>query len=464
MMQDTPERHPPDPTSGGSGPSVRGIALELLCRVEGGAYADRLLGSSRTTARLSALDRNLLQELVRGTLTWRGTIDHLLDAYLRLPLARLSPTLRNVLRLGVYQLRHLDRIPAYAAVAESVDLARGHDGHGAARLANAVLRGISETRRTVKYPDPQADPEGYLCVATSHPRWLVRRWLSRFGFDETERLCEANNLRSPITLRTNPLRTEVGLLRDDLASHGIHSEPSAILPDCLVVTEPGNLFETDAFHRGLFSVQGPGAGLVVRLLDPRPGERVLDVCSAPGGKATAAAEAMEDQGLVVALDLRPARLRTLAENVTRLALERVRPVVGDGRCPPVGGPFDRVLVDVPCSALGVLARYPEIRWRPEPDFAELSALQAELLAAAAECLCPSGVLVYSTCSLEPEETDGVVEAFLRRRRDFELEPASAVLDCGVAGSFLQTLPHEHGCDGAFAARLRRIPHPSSPDS
>ena len=463
MKHDTPKSHPPDRVPDGSGPSVRGIALELLCRVEGGAYADRLLGSSRTTARLSTLDRNLLQELVRGTLTWRGTIDHLLDAYLRLPLTRLSPTLRNVLRLGVYQLRHLDRIPAYAAVTESVDLARRHDGQGAARFANAVLRGISEARRKVEYPDPQADPEGYLCVATSHPRWLVHRWLSRFGFDETERLCEANNLRQPITLRTNPLRTEVGRLRADLASHGIPSEPSAILADCLVVTEPGHLFETDAFHRGLFSVQGAGAGLVVRLLDPRPGERVLDVCSAPGGKATAAAEAMEGRGLVVALDLRPGRLRTLAENVSRLAPERVRPVAGDGRRPPVRTPFDRVLVDVPCSALGVLSRYPEIRWRPEPDFAALSALQGELLAAAADCVRPHGVLVYSTCSLEPEENDGVVEAFLRRRRDFELEPASTVLDCGVAGTFLRTLPHKHGCDGTFAARLRRSPHPSPPD-
>ena len=436
--------------------SAREIALDILCRVEAGAYADRLLGAHRGAPALGPSDLGLLHELVRGALAWQGALDYLLRPYLKQPLSELPPQVRNLLRLGAYQLRYLDRVPAYAAVSEAVDLARRLKGNGVARLVNAVLRGVSEDRRPARSPDPQADPEGALSISTSHPRWMVRRWMRRFGPEDARKLCETNNARPLLTLRTNRLRTTPEALQAGLAAEGIEAGISPLIGGYLTVPEVGPLFRTDAFRRGLFSVQGQGTGLVVQLLDPQPGESILDLCSAPGGKAAAAAERMGGRGLILALDLRPGRLRTLRENLRRLGLEGVRTAAADGRFPPTRASFHRVLVDAPCSSLGVLPRRPEIRWRrKESDLHALSALQRRLLNAAADRVRPGGILVYSTCSLEPEENEKVVEAFLSRRKDFHLEPASGFLPPTLSGPYLQTLPHRHGCDGAFAARLRR---------
>ena len=452
-MSKRPPSQKPERASSGD---PRQIALDILCRVESGAYADRLLQSHRDDPNLVPADLGLLQELVRGALTWQGTIDHLLTPYLKAPLSRLSPGLRNLLRLGVYQLRYLDRIPAYAVVSEAVTLARRRDGAGAAGMVNALLRGISENRRPVQNPDPQTDPEGHLCVSASHPRWMVRRWVRRFGLEETRKLCEANNRRARLTLRPNPLRTTPEALGAALAAGGVRTQPAPLLPAHLDVLDVGPLFQTEAYRNGLFSVQSPGAGLVVPLLDPQPEERILDLCSAPGGKATAAAERMEDRGHVLALDLRPERLRTLRSTLCRLGLHSVQTAAADGCRAPIRATFHRVLVDAPCSALGILARRPEIRWRRrEADIRKLSRLQQKLLGAVADRVGPNGILVYSTCTIEPEENERIVEAFLNRRPDFRLEPASDLLGPSLAGPYLQILPHRHGGDGAFAARLRR---------
>ena len=449
--------NPPPPLYFNCMKNVREIALDILCRVEAGAYADRLLRAHRDAPGLGHSDAGLLQELVRGTLVWQGALDHLLRPYLRHPLSRLPPQVRNLLRLGAYQLCYLDRVPAYATVSEAVDLARRVSGEGIARLVNAVLRGISEGRRPAPGPDAQADPVGALALSTSHPRWMVRRWVRRFGLEEARKLCEANNARPLLSLRANRLRTTPEALRAGLAAEGVEAEFSPLIGGYLTVLEVGPLFRTDAFRKGLFSVQGQGAGLVVRLLDPQPGERVLDLCSAPGGKATAAAERMGGRGLVLALDRHTGRLRTLCQNLRRLGVEGVCAAAADGRCPPTQAAFHRVLVDAPCSALGVLSRRAEVRWRrQESDLHALAVLQGQLLSAAAERVRAGGVLVYSTCSLEPEENEGVVEAFLSRRRDFQIEPAPDFLDAALAGPYLLALPHRHGCDGAFAARLRRV--------
>ncbi len=442
--------------TGRSSSAPRERALQILCRVEAGAYADRLLDASRTQDGLSGLDRNLLQEMVQGTLTWRDAIDHLLGPYLSKPIRRQSPQLRNLLRLSVYQLRYLDRVPGYAAVSEAVDIAGRIGGSRASRFVNAVLRGISEDRRPARLPDPESEPAASMAIARSHPMWLIRRWGERYGWEGCAGLCDHNNRRQPITLRANRLRTSASDLADQLRREDVETERSRFLDGYLVVKSVGNLFQTRSHHDGLFSVQGVGAGLAVELLAPAPGEVILDVCAAPGGKASAAAERIGGKGGVVAMDLRPGRLRTLRESTRRLGLSNVWPVAADAACPPHSSRFQKVLVDAPCSSLGILSRHPELKWkRTEADIARLAALQLKLLDAASGYVAPGGLLVYSTCTTEVEENQGVVEAFLARRPEFCLASAGDVLENGVRGPFLDIRPHEDGVDGAFAARLRR---------
>jgi 16S rRNA (cytosine967-C5)-methyltransferase len=394
--------------------------------------------------------------LVQGTLTWQAVLDHILGPYLRKPLPRQPAWLRNILRLGVYQIRYLDRVPDYAAVSQSVSIARSRGGKRTAGFVNAVLRGVAADRRPAVLPDPIQDPEESFALETSHPAWLVRRWRLAFGATNCKRLCDYNNDPPPLTIRANALRTTAHGLQKALLGDGIQARTTPLIENYLRVVEANSLFRTQAYTDGLFSVHGPGAGLVVRLLDPRPGDTLLDICSAPGGKCSASAERMGDRGTILALDIHTGRLRTLRESLDRLGLKAVRPVAADGRWPPTSLLFDRVLLDVPCSSLGVLSRHPELKWRrQETDLDQLAAMQQELLSAAAEVVAPGGAIVYSTCSMEPEENETVVETFLSHRNDFEIEPARAYLTEGVRGPYLQILPHEHGCDAAFAARLRR---------
>ncbi len=416
----------------------RHIALDILCRVERGAYLDRLLDAQREHIR--GPDGDLLQHLVRGTLTYRARLDHILTPYLKKPLSRQHAKLRNLLRLGVYQLQYLDRVPPYAVVSESVILARHILGEPIAKLVNAVLRGVAEDRKPVVFPDFDSDPVEYLAITTSHPQWLVARWIKRYGVDETRALCEFDNARPALTIRPNTLRTTSDALREQLALEGIDTE--FVASDLLAVFQVGHLFQSRAYFEGLFSVQGAGAAMVVPLLDPQPGEAVLDLCSAPGGKTTAMAERMKNRGFILATDLYPRRLEMLKKNTHRLGVTCVYSLAADARYLAVNHLFDRVLVDVPCSSLGILNHHPDLRWR-KCDIHGLAHLQRTLLDSAADYVCPGGVLVYSTCTLEPEENERVVEGFLSDHPGFQ-----------ITHPYLQLLPHQTGNDGVFAARLK----------
>lgn len=433
----------------------RFVALDILCRVDAGAYADHLLETHRDLSILSPVDRNLLHQLVLGTVTWRDRLDVILQPYLGRPLAKQPPQLRNLLRLGVFQLQHLDRVPTYAVVSESVAIARQVLGASLAKLVNAVLRGVSEDRKPAVFPQVKRNPVGHLATTLSHPEWMVRRWVARYGFDEAKQLCQANNVQSVLTIRPNRFKTTRDGLRARLLGEGIETEDMAVNPFVLSVPHPGELFRTQSFREGLFSVQGAGAAWVVPLLDPQPGDWVLDVCSAPGGKTTAAAELMRNEGRVVAVDVYVGRQKTVRENAHRLGLDCIRILTADVHHLALHRSFDRVLVDAPCSALGILNHHPDARWRRKgSDVVELSVLQGTILKQASRLVRSGGVLVYSTCTLEPEENEGVVSAFLADQTDFYMESVSDVLSLG-SGPYLHLTPHEHGTDGVFAARLRR---------
>jgi len=437
---------------------ARAVAHEVLVRVETtDAFADVLLADRLARAPMSAADRALATRLVYGTLAWQGRLDHHLKGLVRMPLADLDPRVRAALRLGLYQLLFLDRVPAYAAVHTSVGLARVAAGAGAAGLVNAVLRRAAGAGvGGLPLPSPTADPLERLAIEWSHPRWLVERWAAEFGRDELPRLLAANNVRGPSAVRANRLRTSRDALRAELAAARVAARPSVWAPDGLVIEDgAAGLRALPAWREGRLAFQGEASQLVTTLLALAPGDRLLDACAAPGGKAVQAAALLEGRGLVVALDRRPGGVRRVRDEAVRLGAACVEAAVGDARRPPFARPFDAVLVDAPCSGLGTLRRHPELRWRRRAeDIARLAALQREILAGAAPLVRAGGVLVYAVCTLAREENEDVVEWFRTRHPAFVLEGPALSPDLVTPTGYLRTLPHRHDLDGFFAARLR----------
>ena len=440
------------------------MAHEVLVRVETtDAFADVLLGHRLAGTRLGAADRALVTRIVYGTLAWQGRLDHHLRGLVRTPLADLDPDVRAALRLGLYQLLFLDRVPAYAAVDASVSLARS-GGRGAAGLVNAVLRRAAAAGATgLPLPD-FADTIERLAVEWSHPRWLVERWTAEIGPEELPALLSANNVRGASAVRANTLRVTRDDLLAELSRAGVNAVPSRWSRDGAIVRRgAAGLRDLSAWRDGRLAFQGETSQLVTDLLGLRPGDRVLDACAAPGGKAMHAAAVLEGRGSVVALDSRPGGARRIVLEAARLGAGSVRAVVGDARRPPFGGRFDAVLVDAPCSGLGTLGRHPELRWRRRPeDIPRLAALQREILGGVAPVVRPGGMLVYAVCTLTCEENEGVLEWFRRAHPGFALEHAGTLLppELVTSAGTLRTLPHRHGLDGFFAARFRLVSAPS----
>jgi 16S rRNA (cytosine967-C5)-methyltransferase len=429
---------------------ARGAAAEVLTDLRGGELLDSSF--DRRTSRLDPRDRRWTRELVFGMLRQRSWLDALLDDRVRGGLAKLDPDLIDLLRLGAYQLLSMGSVPAYAAIGQTVELTKRRHGIGASKLANAVLRRLDRERDRLAVATPE-DPVEALALQHSHPRWLVARWIARWGADETRLLLEANNREAPLVAR--PYHVVREQLEAMLESAGVTVADAPLVPDSLVLTGGvGAMTELGAFKQGLFHLQDPASTLVTRYAAFSPGAQVADLCAAPGGKTL---ELARTAGIVFAGDASFARLARVRDNVRRLDASNVVPFVGDARFPAVRG-MDAVLIDVPCTGTGTFRRHPDARWRLKvSDLAVLPAMQRSILRAAATAVRPGGLLVYSTCSLETEENDAQVESFLAENDGWVLEPPpdgavpAAVLDAGR----LRVLPQRHATDGAFAARLRR---------
>lgn len=452
MTVSTPRAQPP-----------RTLAFQILCRVETeGAFADHLIAAAIAACGLSPQARALLRELTYGVLRWRNRVDWILGRCSQRPLETLTIEIRNLLRLGAYQICFMDRIPSHAAVGETVELAKQIGHAGIVGFVNAVLRTLARQRDQILLPCHTTDLLTYLTVALSHPGWLVERWLARYGSERTEAICRANNTLPPLAVRVNRLRATREQLIECLTVDGCRVEPCSFAPDGVLIYEHPPLDRLAGYAEGWFYVQDEAAMLSGYLLAPQPGERVLDACAAPGGKATHIGELMGDSGEVVALDQSPNRLRLLEANCQRLGLRCIHSLVGDATTIALDGQFDRIFVDAPCSGLGVLRRHPDAKWRKTPSLIDsMQRQQSAILAHVSRFLKPGGVLVYATCSTEPEENQEVVQAFLTRHPAYRSDPIAAYLPVSAHvfardEPYFQTWPGAEGVDGFFGVRLLRV--------
>jgi 16S rRNA (cytosine967-C5)-methyltransferase len=432
---------------------ARRAAFKALERVRDGEPLDAAL--DRVLGPLAEGDRRLAYEIAAGVLRTRTTLDTQLSPLVPRGWGGVAAPLQDVLRIGAYQLTALDRIPAHAAVSTSVALAREAGGARASGFVNAVLRRVAALPRGAGAGDdaagarPAGDEAARLAAKHSHPEWLVRRWVERFGAEGAAALLTRNNTRPELVLQ--PARAPLHALRERWEAAGIATRPAPFGAGLL--TDRSRPADLPGFTEGDFVVQDPAQALVAWFADLPPETIVYDACAAPGGKAIALGRATRG---VVAADLSRSRARRLTENVRRAGSGREHVIVADARHPPIRG-AGAVLVDAPCLGTGTFARHPDARWRVTPEaLAQLAGQQADLLDAAAEAVRPGGLLVYATCSLEPEENEMQVDRFLVRHPDFRREPAddfpAALLS---PRGDLMMLPHRHGTDGGFAARLRR---------
>lgn len=400
-------------------------------------------------------DRALAGEIAAGALRWQAAADHLIHEFSGRTLARLDAEVLAILRLSIFQLLHLDRVPASAVVDDAVELARKAGKRSAAGFVNALLRRVSRER--ARLPLPAAPPIDLLSITLSHPRWLAERWLARHGAEDAERWARFNNTPAALTLRVNTLLTTREALARDLSAAGVETEPTRFAAHALAVTA-GNPLLTPLAQTGAFVVQDEASQLVGAFVGATAGERILDACASPGGKTTQMAAAMRDVGTIVAADVRGRRLDLLARVVARSGARSVRVVQADARgAPPYRAAFDAVLLDAPCSGLGTIRRDPDVRWRrSEADLRPLAAIQRSMLAQLAAVVRPGGRLVYSTCSSEPEENEEVVETFLSTNQEFRRErPPYVPPELLDAEGALKTLPFRHGLEAFYAATLRK---------
>ncbi|MCG7383502.1 16S rRNA (cytosine(967)-C(5))-methyltransferase RsmB [Paenibacillus sp. ACRRY] len=443
--------------------SPRALAVKVLSAVEqDGAYSNLELNRRLKEADLSPADAGLATELVYGTIARLNTLDYFLERFVAKGMAKLQPWVRSLLRISVYQMLYLDRIPEHAVVSEAVNLAKKLGHQGISGMVNGVLRNMIRNRDELRIPNDLPAAER-IALEHSHPLWMVKRWMGRYGEETAEAICKANNEPPAVSVRVNTTMTSREKLMQEMESTGAVVEPSRLSPDGILVRSGGNMALTSWYRDGLFSVQDESSMLVAEAVAPEEGQTVLDCCAAPGGKTAHMAEKMQDRGRIIANDVHAHKRQLIMDQADRLGLSCIDAVTGDAldldeRYPHAS--FDRILLDAPCSGLGVIRRKPDVKWTKSPeDIEDISGLQRELLDRVAPLLKPGGVLVYSTCTIEPAENELMVADFLKRHSEYQ------AVDSAWTGTELekwnrvnggvQILPQYAHSDGFFIARLTR---------
>lgn len=439
----------------------RHMAVEILNRVEEeGAYAEPLLNASLSGHPQTKLqDRRLITEIVYGTLRMRSNLDWVIEQVYKGKFKNMDMCVRNILRTALYQLLFTERIPTFAIVYEAVEVTKKMRQAGSG-LVNAILRNFIRKKDQIAYPEIGKEPAQHISVVHSHPLWMVKKWIEIFGVEETAALCKANNQVPPVTVRVNTLKTTRERTKEELSQQGFEVKETTFSPDGLIISSPPMpARETACYTSGRIQFQDEASQLIARLVSPKPGENVLDICAGMGGKTTHLAALMENNGSILALDISKKKIDALCKNASRLNAAIVDAQVGDAREEPRKASlatFDRILIDAPCTGLGTLRRNPEIKWRACPEDAEkFSILQKALLENAAVCLKKGGYLIYSTCTITKEENEAVIKDFTNRHPDFicnrppDAINSSLIDNCG----YFRSYPHRHGTDGFYGAIL-----------
>ncbi|MCM3256559.1 16S rRNA (cytosine(967)-C(5))-methyltransferase RsmB [Paenibacillus lautus] len=439
--------------------------MNVLTQVEQeGAYSNLLLNSALQKSSLAKSDAGLATELIYGTISRLNTLDYFLDKFVNKGVRKLQPWVRGLLRISLYQIVYLDRIPDHAVVSEAVNLAKRRGHQGISGMVNGVLRNILRQKETLAIPEDMTDAQR-ISLLHSHPQWLVERWISQYGTEATEAICAANNEPPAVSVRVNTTMISRDDMLELMGSHGLDASPSSVSPYGIVVKGAGNMALTDWYRDGMISIQDESSMLVAEAVQPEPGMRILDCCAAPGGKSAHMGELMKDEGSIVANDIHAHKGKLISDQASRLGLDSISIVTGDAldladRFEPAS--FDRILLDAPCSGLGVIRRKPDLKWgKSQEDIHEIAALQLRLLESVSTLLRPGGILVYSTCTIEPMENEGVVSAFLEGHSEFAIaeDGLGALSRLGenslARGGGIQILPQHYHSDGFYIARLGR---------
>lgn len=436
-------------------------AVHKILREKG--YSNIVLKELLNNSQLSRQDKALVTEIVNGTLKYLLRIDWIFSQFAKISKKKLSPIIEDIIRCGIYQMFFLDRVPDSAICNESSELARKYGHEGAVKFVNGVLRNIGRNKDNINYPDENKNTVQYLSVFYSHPEWMVKKWLQDYGKDFTKQLLEANNNVPPLTIRTNILKTRVDELEQILTNEGISVEKGKYVQEALHIRGTSSLESIDAFKKGYFQVQDESSMLVGEIINPLEGELVLDICSAPGGKTTHIAELMSNEGRVIARDIHKHKLKLVQNSSKRLGINIIETEIFDGNeiDKNLENKCDKVLIDAPCSGLGVIRRKPDLRYNKQNnDFNKLSELQLKMLENASTYVKKSGTLVYSTCTINKTENINVIEKFLEQNKDFEMEDISSLVPSNINSDtlkkgYMELYPNIHNLDGFFIAKLKK---------
>jgi len=443
----------------------RETAFDIILKVlEEGAYTNLETYKKYKASSYSDLDKRFILEIAYGTVKHWNTIDWILEKFVSKPLEKQEPQIRNILRMGVYQLLYMDRVPPSAACNESVKLAKKFGHEGVAKFVNGVLRNVSRKYRTIEevdFPDLNFRPISHISLKYSHPEWMVERWIKRFGVEDTIKLCKFNNLPPKHSIRVNTHRITIEEFKKILVSRKISFSPSKICPESLIIEEYGKL-ENEEELQNFYIPQIEASALIGHIVSPKPGQSILDACAAPGLKTTHLAQLIQDKGEIIALDIHKHRVELIKRNCERLGFSCVKAYLLDARRAQqeVKKRFDLILVDAPCSGTGVLNLRADARWRKSvKEIMEMKRLQQEITEGVIALLKPGASLIYSTCSLEPEENQQVIITILERHPELKRENLTSFLPCksfvGPDALSLQLLPHVHGTEGFFAVRFTK---------
>ncbi|MGF7057282.1 16S rRNA (cytosine(967)-C(5))-methyltransferase RsmB [Brassicibacter mesophilus] len=441
----------------------REIALKVLNEInEHGAYSNISLNRN-IGYEISSLDDSLIRELVYGVLENKLFIDWIILKFSKIKFKKISPYIRDIIRLGIYQIMFMDRIPDSAAVNESVKLAKKYGHKGSLGYVNGLLRNVTRNKDTIELPDKENNPNEYLSIKYSHPKWMIDEWVNEYGFDFTEALCIANNKKPSLNIRVNTLKNSIEELMKSLREKGFIVHRTVFANDGLVIDNPARITDTEEFKNGYFQIQDESSMLVAQIMDPKEGSFVIDVCSAPGGKTTHIAQMMKNKGKIIARDVYDHKLNLIKENCERLDINIIETQLYNAL--RVDNKLiekaDYCLVDAPCSGLGLLRRKPDIRWNKDLDnLNEITELQYKILENSSKYVRKEGILVYSTCTINRDENINLVRKFINNNPEFKLINFKGLvndLDEIVDNvGYIELFPNTHGTDGFFIAKMIKI--------